>query len=59
MKKLNLKQNAYFWMIGDNPIADIMGAKKLGGITFQKIHDGVKLGEKNACQTIHSQIMLT
>ena len=33
-------------MIGDNPIADIMGAKKLGGITFQKIHDGVKLGER-------------
>jgi len=46
LKKLNLKKNAYFWMIGDNPIADIMGAKKLGGITFQKIHDGVKLGKK-------------
>jgi HAD superfamily hydrolase (TIGR01549 family) len=33
------------WMIGDNPITDIRGAKeKINAITLQKIHDGVEVG---------------
>lgn len=45
LKKLNLSSNSYFWMIGDNPKADIFGANKLGATTFQKIHNNVKVGE--------------
>tara|TARA_Y100000589_G_scaffold328280_1_gene372044 strand:+ start:5441 stop:6181 length:741 start_codon:yes stop_codon:yes gene_type:complete len=45
MKKLNLPDSTYFWMIGDNPIADIYGAKRIGGITFQKIHSKVDIGK--------------
>ena len=44
LKKLNLKNNCTFWMIGDNPTSDIGGAKKCGATTFQKLHKGVKLG---------------
>lgn len=34
------------WMIGDNPINDIGGAKEnINAVTFQKIHQGVELGE--------------
>jgi HAD superfamily hydrolase (TIGR01549 family) len=33
------------WMIGDNPVSDIRGAKeKINAVTLQKIHDGVELG---------------
>lgn len=33
------------WMIGDNPINDIRGAReKINAITLQKIHEGVPLG---------------
>lgn len=33
------------WMIGDNPLNDIRGAKeKIGAVTLQKIHEGVELG---------------
>ena len=45
LKKLNLKESSYFWMIGDNAKADIYGAKKMGGVTFQKIHSNVVLGK--------------
>ena len=45
LNKLNLSENSLFWMIGDNPKADIIGAKKLGAITFQKIHSKVNIGE--------------
>ena len=48
LEKLKLKKNAYFWMVGDDPKSDIFGAKRLGGVTFQKIHYKVKLGE-NEC----------
>ena len=37
------KGNIY-WMIGDNPKADIFGAKQLGASTFQKIHNKVQIG---------------
>lgn len=30
------------WMIGDDPIADVKGAKQHGIRTLQKIHEGVK-----------------
>jgi putative hydrolase of the HAD superfamily len=30
------------WFIGDNAVADMLGAKKaIGAVTFQKLHDGV------------------
>lgn len=33
------------WMIGDNPINDIRGAReKINAVTLQKIHDGTPLG---------------
>jgi HAD superfamily hydrolase (TIGR01549 family) len=34
------------WMIGDNPINDIRGAKeKINAVTLQKVHEGVELGD--------------
>ncbi len=45
LHKLNLSENSFFWMIGDNPKADIFGAKELGAVTFQKIHSKVKVGD--------------
>jgi len=45
LKKLNLNENAYFWMVGDNPISDIFGAKQLNSSTFQKIHNKVSIGK--------------
>ena len=44
LSKLNLKNMSNVWMIGDNPISDILGSKRLGAITFQKNHQGVELG---------------
>ena len=33
------------WMIGDNPVNDIRGAReKINAVTLQKVHDGVVLG---------------
>jgi len=33
------------WMIGDNPVSDILGArKKINAVTLQKMHSGVELG---------------
>ena len=38
-------QGSIIWMIGDNPINDILGARKaINAVTFQKIHAGVELG---------------
>ena len=34
-------------MIGDNAEADIFGAKSIGGVTFQKIHNNVEIGKDN------------
>ncbi len=45
LHKLNLSKGSFFWMIGDNPKADIFGAKRLGAVTFQKIHSKVEIGE--------------
>ena len=37
------------WMIGDNPICDIQGAREcIGAVTLQKVHAGVKLMEGDA-----------
>ncbi len=47
LKKLNLSNNAYFWMIGDNPHSDIFGAKQFNSSTFQKIHNKVRIGEES------------
>ncbi|QTN98418.1 HAD family hydrolase [Brucella sp. 458] len=36
------------WMIGDNPINDIKGAReKINSVTLQKIHDGVVVGAES------------
>lgn len=44
LKKMRPKGDC-IWMIGDNPISDIKGAReKINSITLQKIHDGVVLG---------------
>jgi len=33
------------WMIGDNPVNDILGAReKINAVTLQKIHCGVEVG---------------
>ena len=33
------------WMIGDNPVSDIRGAReKINAVTLQKVHPGVELG---------------
>jgi HAD superfamily hydrolase (TIGR01549 family) len=33
------------WMIGDNPVNDIQGAReKIGAVTLQKIHEGISIG---------------
>jgi len=33
------------WMIGDNPVNDIRGAReKIDAVTLQKVHDGVEIG---------------
>lgn len=44
LQKLNLAEKSLFWMIGDNPRADIFGAKQLNAVTFQKVHSMVKIG---------------
>jgi len=47
IEKLMVKPHE-IWMIGDNPISDIYGAKSCGIRTLQKIHKGVKAGtDKN------------
>ena len=45
LSKLNLPPSSYFWMVGDDSYSDIYGAKQLGAVTFQKIHNKVILGE--------------
>ena len=45
LDKMKPKGNCV-WMIGDNPINDIGGAKKsINAVTLQKIHNGVKVGK--------------
>lgn len=45
IEKINPSGKCY-WMIGDNPVNDIQGAReKIGAITLQKVHDGVTVGE--------------
>ena len=45
LSKLNLPTKSNFWMVGDDPYSDIFGAKQLGAITFQKLHNRVVLGQ--------------
>jgi HAD superfamily hydrolase (TIGR01549 family) len=38
------------WMIGDNPVNDIQGAReRVGAVTIQKVHDGVTEGGEQRC----------
>tara|TARA_B100000963_G_scaffold67973_1_gene56150 strand:- start:3933 stop:4676 length:744 start_codon:yes stop_codon:yes gene_type:complete len=48
LQKLNINKSEHIWMIGDNPETDIIGGKKIGAITFQKIHHGVIQGNSNS-----------
>lgn len=44
LEKMQPKGNC-IWMIGDNPVNDIRGAReKINAITLQKIHEGVTIG---------------
>lgn len=48
LEKMQPKGNC-IWMIGDNPINDIQGAKeKINAITLQKVHKGVERGKGNS-----------
>jgi HAD superfamily hydrolase (TIGR01549 family) len=49
LEKMRPKGNN-IWMIGDNPVNDIRGAReKINAVTLQKIHDGTPLGvDENA-----------
>ena len=45
VEKMNLDGDLV-WMIGDNPVNDIGGAKKaINAVTIQKIHKGITVGE--------------
>jgi putative hydrolase of the HAD superfamily len=45
IQKMN-PRGSRVWMIGDNPVSDIRGAReRIGAVTLQKIHDGVAMGE--------------
>ena len=45
LKKIRPAEGS-IWMIGDNAISDIRGAREaIGALTFQKLHHGVVLGE--------------
>ena len=47
LQKMN-NPEGIIWMIGDNPINDIKGAKEtIGAFTIQKIHEGVEKGKGN------------
>ena len=47
LEKMRPKGNC-IWMIGDNPINDIKGAREnIGAITLQKIHHGSQLGKED------------
>lgn len=44
LEKVNLTTDATIWMIGDNPVADIQGAKNvISAVTIQKINDNQKI----------------
>lgn len=45
LEKINPKKNC-IWMVGDNPVNDIQGAKEnINAVTIQKVHQGVVVGE--------------
>jgi putative hydrolase of the HAD superfamily len=45
LEKMRLKGDC-IWMIGDNPINDIKGAReKINAVTLQKVHNCVVVGE--------------
>lgn len=45
MEKMQVSHDDVIWMVGDNSINDIFGARThMGAVTFQKIHDGVRRG---------------
>jgi HAD superfamily hydrolase (TIGR01549 family) len=48
IEKMNPKGKC-IWMVGDNPVNDIQGAKEaIGAVTIQKVHQGIKPGTGTA-----------
>lgn len=48
LQKMNPKKGPV-WMVGDNSINDIQGAREtIGAVTIQKVHQGIKIGEGKA-----------
>tara|TARA_B100000965_G_scaffold8029_2_gene6201 strand:- start:4195 stop:4938 length:744 start_codon:yes stop_codon:yes gene_type:complete len=43
--KLKINNMKNVWMVGDDPVADIEGAKKLGAIAFQKVTNDINFSE--------------
>ena len=49
MEKMNPKGDC-IWMIGDNPLNDIKGARSaIQAVTIQKVHVGVEIGQGDQC----------
>jgi HAD superfamily hydrolase (TIGR01549 family) len=47
LKKMRPERDCV-WMIGDNPVNDILGAREtINAVTLQKVHAGVELGKKD------------
>lgn len=45
IKKMKLSGNC-IWMVGDDPVSDLMGARDaVGAIVIQKVHPGVEIGK--------------
>jgi putative hydrolase of the HAD superfamily len=55
-----LPKGKCIWMIGDNPINDVQGAREsIAAVTLQKVHDGVSVGtgktQPDCCFSDYSQ----
>jgi HAD superfamily hydrolase (TIGR01549 family) len=44
LNKLGLTRDHCIWMVGDNPMTDVVGGRQIGAVTFQKVHSGVSVG---------------
>ena len=58
LSKLQVENNAQVWMIGDNFLKDIQGAKdSIQATTLQKIHQGVIQGQADASFNQYAEII--
>ena len=57
LEKLDTEPGEHLWMIGDNPVSDIEGAKTaVSAVTVQKCHRGVKKGPADAFFTSYDKL---